>query len=99
MIDGLTSETPPALAFSLVVYSNWPRVRVFINDNYYVAQRGFVGPVKRTETLVNSFLNGIAVTRQPQKNSIRGMRPILQAKISIKGVCCVDQLPETCVSV
>ena len=80
-------------------HSNRPRVKVLINDNYYVTQMGFMEMVGRRDTLVNHCqacdVNCIAVYhvlfegRQPQK---KGKRPIVKQTKYVKGVSCIYQL-------
>ena len=74
------------------VYSNWPRGKVPIIDNYCVAQRGCVGLVKRTEMCVDSYqtlnVDCIAVNHVP---FVAGLLQKKGIKIKfVKGVSCVD---------
>ena len=63
------ARTEGVLAKPSAIQSDWPRVKVLINDNYCVTQRSFVELVKRT---VNSLadcqtiiVNCLAVNHEP----------------------------------
>ena len=81
-------------------HSDWPRVSVLINGNYFVTQRGFVERAGRTETFVYNcqtlnvncvFCESCTFSRwaATQKKTVR---PIVKLRKFVKGASCVDQL-------